>query len=311
MARTPNKKTTPIEDPVAAEALEVMETSHQTASTLQAEHSEERDLVNQLLGQVQMANSFARFADVVSLTKLKHIKETKMYRALAGKQGVDQNGNKIADIGTFDGFCQALGLSRSKVDEDLTNLNVFGEQALNQLTALGVGYREMRQYRRLPEDQKTALIEAAQSGDKESFVDLAEEFISKNAKEKAELQQQLEDSRAENEAKEEVAATNRRKIDELQEELIKVKRLPPDECAAQMRTEANKYVDEVDDLIRVQLTDALTAIQNYSLEHGIDPMDYLETRVTLLDKSLAYLRTQIDFVRMDEFETPIWETEGE
>lgn len=47
---------------------------------------DERDLVNQILGQVQMARSIARFADVVSLSKLAHIKETKLYRALQGKR---------------------------------------------------------------------------------------------------------------------------------------------------------------------------------------------------------------------------------
>ncbi|MEG1971143.1 MAG: hypothetical protein RR101_13615, partial [Burkholderiaceae bacterium] len=113
-------------------------------AAVQAEYSEERDLINQLMGQVSMARSIARFADVVSLTKLAHIKETKMYRALSGKKGVDMDGNAIADVGTFDGFCQALGLSRSKVDEDIINLKVFGEEALKQLSATGAGYRELR-----------------------------------------------------------------------------------------------------------------------------------------------------------------------
>ena len=48
---------------------------------IKGEYSEERDVINQILGQVQMARSFARFADVVSLQKLAHIKETKAYKA--------------------------------------------------------------------------------------------------------------------------------------------------------------------------------------------------------------------------------------
>ncbi|POE10752.1 hypothetical protein BV924_16455 [Pectobacterium odoriferum] len=126
---------------------------------------DERDLVNQLLGQVQMARSFAKFADVVSLSKLKYIKENKIHQSLKGKRGVDLDGNEIADVGTWDGFCQAQGLSRSKIDEDLTNLSAFGEDALKQLSAVGAGYRELRQFRRLPEDQKSALIEVAKEAD--------------------------------------------------------------------------------------------------------------------------------------------------
>lgn len=168
---------------------------------IKGEYSEERDVINQILGQVQMARSFARFADVVSLTKLKHIKETKMYRALAGKKAFDPEGNEIADIGTFDGFCQALGLSRSKVDEDLTNLAAFGEEALNSLAAIGAGYRELRQFRKLPADQKAALIETAKTGDKDSFLELAEDLIAKHAKEKEALSKQVETLQVESEAK--------------------------------------------------------------------------------------------------------------
>ncbi|MFC0831894.1 hypothetical protein ACFHPO_31995, partial [Pseudomonas aeruginosa] len=154
---------------------------------------EERDLVNQILGQVQMARSIARFADVVSLSKLAHIKETKLYRALQGKKGFDPDGNEIADVGTWDGFCQALGLSRSKVDEDLTNLNAFGEEALNQLSAIGAGYRELRQWRKLPDDARSALIEAAKQGNKDAVEYLAEELIATHTKEKAALEKQVED----------------------------------------------------------------------------------------------------------------------
>lgn len=154
----------------------------------------DRDLVNQLLGQIQMANSFARFADVVSLQKLKYIKDNKIYRSVAGVSMLSAvSGEKIADVGTWDGFCKALGLSVSKVDEDLLNLNTFGEEALKQLSSIGAGYRELRQYRKLPADEKTALIEAAKAGDKDQLLDLAETLIERHLKDKAELTAKLDD----------------------------------------------------------------------------------------------------------------------
>lgn len=155
----PNPSLVPVAAPLDDELLSERRQQLTEMRSVEQAYSEDRDLVNQLLGQTQMARSFARFADVVSLTKLKQIKESKLYRALAGKKWVDQDGNEIADVGTFDGFCQALGLSRSKVDEDLNNLAAFGEDALKQLSAIGVGYRELRQYRRLPDDSREALIE--------------------------------------------------------------------------------------------------------------------------------------------------------
>lgn len=160
----------------------------------QADMPNGRDLVNQLLGQIQMANSFARFADVVSLQKLKYIKDNKVYRSVAGVSMVSAfDGEKIADVGTWGGFCKALGLSVSKVDEDLLNLSVFGEEALKQLSSIGAGYRELRQYRKLPADDKTALIEAAKAGDKEQLLDLAETLIERHVQEKTALNAKVND----------------------------------------------------------------------------------------------------------------------
>ncbi|MDO8768783.1 MAG: hypothetical protein Q7K57_08775 [Burkholderiaceae bacterium] len=173
-------------------------------------YDQHRDLANQMLGQIQMSLSFAKFADVVGLSKLKVIKENKIYRALAGQKAIDASGNEIADVGTWEGFCAALGTSKTKVDEDLLNLKSFGEEALEQMQRVGIGYRELRQYRRLPEDQKQALIEVAKAGDKEGFVELAEEIMVKHAKEKEALTQALE-------AKDHRIAENSSRINELEE----------------------------------------------------------------------------------------------
>ena len=55
-------------------------------AVVQTNYDEGRDLLNQLMGQIQMAEAVAKLTTVVSLTKLAHIKETKLYRAFAGKK---------------------------------------------------------------------------------------------------------------------------------------------------------------------------------------------------------------------------------
>lgn len=142
--------------------------------------------INQLIGQIQMANSFARFADVVSLQKLAHIKETKAYKASKGVTVNLPNG-EIADVGTWDGFCQALGMSASKVDEDLINLRVFGEQALENLSRIGAGYRELRQWRKLPQSQREALALIATTGTKDDVLEAAYDAIEAERKKTDEL----------------------------------------------------------------------------------------------------------------------------
>lgn len=275
MARTPNTTT-----PAATPAVELRPDAVEAANVLAAvtaEYGEERDLVNQLLGQVQMARSFARFADVVSLTKLKHIKETKMYRALAGKKAFDPDGNEIADVGTFDGFCQALGLSRSKVDEDLTNLTAFGEEAMKSLSAIGAGYRELRQFRKLPEDQKLALIEVAKTGDKESFVELAEEIIAKHAKEKEILIKQVEGIAADKEATERVAQLKQDTINQLQHDVVKLSNplnvLPWDTRVAPFQKEVAERQSLIDAAIG-QHEMAIKALDAWLTQEATSQPDY-------------------------------------
>lgn len=190
MARTANKAQESVELPAINEQgiNEVMN----TMTTIQSEYSDERDLVNQIIGEQRMAEALGKFSLTVSTFKLKIIKENKLYKSLSGKKTAD--GQQFS--GTWEGFCQLIGKSRPQVDEDILNLNIFGEEALDGMSQIGIGYRELRQYRKLPEDQKTALIEVAKSGDKESLVELAEEFIAKNAKEKEQLQKENADLQA-------------------------------------------------------------------------------------------------------------------
>jgi len=182
-------------------------------------YSDERDLANQLLGQAQMSSALSKFAAVVSLTKLQHIKEAKLYRAFAGKTILLPDGQNRRLVGTWEEYCELLGTSRQKVDEDLINLRAFGEDAMDSLTRIGAGYRELRQLRKLPEDQQTALIEVARLGDKESFVELAEEIITKHAKEKESLNKENSDLKADYEAQEKIIQDKNKKID-AQEKLL-------------------------------------------------------------------------------------------
>ena len=126
----------------------------QLVKSMQDGYTDDRDLMNQLMGQIQMARAFSKFTDVVGFTKLQYIKENKLYRALAGVKGRDQDGNEITDVGTWDGFCRAIGSSQQKVDEDLLNIRTFGEEAMQQLSSVGAGYRDLRKLRALPADDR-------------------------------------------------------------------------------------------------------------------------------------------------------------
>jgi len=121
--------------------------------------------------------------------------------------------------GTWAEYCELLGTSANKVDEDLTNLRTFGEDAMESLTRIGAGYRELRQLRKLPDDQQSALIEVAKLGDKDAFVELAEEIIVKHAKEKETLTADLAEATENYEAQGAVLKKKDEKLNTLEKQL--------------------------------------------------------------------------------------------
>lgn len=153
--------------------------------------------LHRTLGCIESMKAVSAMTNAISLQDLKLIKENKTYKTLKGQAGATPDGQPIDDLGTWEGFCRHLGMSVVKADEDLRNLVVFGQEALDRMSALGAGYRNLRQYRQLPEDKKQALIELAKSGDENAFLDLAEELMSRHTKEKEELTRQIEDGKKE------------------------------------------------------------------------------------------------------------------
>jgi hypothetical protein len=91
---------------------------------------------HEVIGRVQANTLMSKFANVSNLVHLKNIKEAKIYRDLPM-------------VGTWDKYCQYIGLSRQKVDEDLANLAAFGEDFLLTCQQFSLGYRDLRKLRQL------------------------------------------------------------------------------------------------------------------------------------------------------------------
>ncbi len=261
---------------------------------------EERDLVNQLLGQVQMADSFAKFSATVAVSKMAHVKENKLYRALNGQKNRDGRGFS----GTWEEFCELLGTSAPKVNEDISNLRQFGEEALESMSRMGIGYRELRQWRKLPDDARSALIEASKQGNKEAVEYLAEELIATHTKEKAALEKQVEDLRADNEALGERMARKSRELDETVHELEKTKRriqtMKADEAEKELRQEATAIAFEAEADISGKLREAFSIMVSHAEKTGTDHRTFQAGLVRHLEKLLLQIR--------EEFQLPDGET---
>ena len=248
MARTAKQTKEAVELPTINE--QSINDTMNTLTTIQSEYNEERDLVNQLLGQAQMADAFGKFSQTVWASKLNFVKENKLYRNLSGKK--TPNGLELK--GTWEEFCSLLGVSDEKANQDIANLKSFGEEALESMSRMGIGYRELRQYRKLPEDQKTALIEVAKSGDKESLVELAEEFIAKNSKEKEQLKKENSNLQADYKALSKRNADVAKEKEELAIKLaqFEMKTIPLDERLEPFKKQIAETQSHIDKLFEEQ-----------------------------------------------------------
>ncbi|MGE0972895.1 hypothetical protein ACQFN5_26860 [Klebsiella sp. WOUb02] len=190
-------------------------------------------------GKLRLAGAFEDFSRTVRISKLAFVKENKLYRQIEGMK-LRTCAEKLS--GTWEEFCNLLGRSVDQIDRDIANLRSFGEEALESMSRMGIGYRELRQFRRLPEDQKSALIEVAKEGDKNALLDLAEEMIAKHAREKEELKTDLEISRQMLAEKKEELGTMRNEKEELKSRLVRRSATEtPDEEGVALETEVTGF----------------------------------------------------------------------
>lgn len=130
------------QDRTVAMDVETLRAEREIEQARQTEQTEREQLIaktHQMIGQIRAADMFGKFANVSSLVWLQQVKESKIYKDLP-------------NVGTWEKFCNSIGLSRQKVDLDLQNLATFGEEFLLTVSSLSVGYRELRKLRQLSHD---------------------------------------------------------------------------------------------------------------------------------------------------------------
>lgn len=171
--------------------------------------------LNQLLidvGTARMATASENFSAIVRISKDAAIKESKTYKSLKGQFSAD--GGKMN--GTWEEYCGMTGRSVDTVDRGIANLKVFGVEALESMMRIGFTRSELNQYRRLPADERTALIEAAKAGDKDGLLDLAETLITRHTKEKEALETRAKEAEDTAAARDDVIKHKESKISQLE-----------------------------------------------------------------------------------------------
>ncbi|HCB1569686.1 TPA: hypothetical protein MYP23_002397 [Klebsiella quasipneumoniae] len=285
-----------------------LEATQNLMATVSSQMNDERDLLNQLLGQAQMAGAFEDFSRTVRTSKLAFVKENKLYRNL--KDAKNPHGAEKLS-GTWEEFCGLLGRSVDQVDRDIANLTAFGEEALESMSRMGIGYRELRQFRRLPEDQKSALIEVAKEGDKTALLELAEEMIAKHAREKEELKTDLEISRQMLAEKKEQLSLSRNETEELRTKLIRrTSTETPDEEGKALEVEGVGIKNVVlSDIINLQRN--FEALSSHTEQTGIDHIQIMAATLDDIESRIIDLRNKFNMPQYREIDAiPEWVKES-
>jgi hypothetical protein len=267
----------------------------QTQVTLaDAAADQQRDIaliIGRRQGRTMIAQAFQKLYQITDLLDLQNLKESRKYK---GFRHIAEDG-KVLTIRTWEEYCfHVEGKSVQSIDLELGNFKQLGHEFFDAMRQLGVGPGTMRDIRRLPEDEKQALLIAAETGDKDSFVELAESFIVKSEREKAELKKAADDARADYEALDKHMANTTRRADEAERNLAKAqKRIEtetPDEYAQQVREEASLAAFEAEAAILGKLRPAFAALDTHARDNDCTHENFMSGLLAQIDGALLDLR---------------------
>lgn len=205
----------------ASKMVEASTTENATMQLLE-KMTTEVTLTHQYSGQIQAFSAVSKITTIGALRLLKRIKDERLYRVLGGQKGYDQNGEEFI-LGTWEAYCRMVGRSVDQVDEDIQNLAALGETALEAVRQVGLGYRELRQLRKMDDSDRQVVVGEieANAGDKEAILSLIDSLVARHTKEKEVLTKKLDHTQKDLEAARALSAERDRKTRQMEEQIRK------------------------------------------------------------------------------------------
>ena len=199
---------------------------------------------------------------------------------------------------------------------DILNLSAFGEDFLVTSKRLGLGYREMRKLRQLPEEARAEIVEAdySEATDKEDLIEKIEDLTAKHAKEKESLQAQLKRKSDDYEAQAKVLATKNERINHLDLELAKktkaIETQTPEQRGGVLREEAAAISYKAEAVLRGQVFQAFEALTAHTEATGIDHKQFMSGVLAEYQLILSELKERFGLDDMPSGEAlPEWARE--
>lgn len=179
----------------------------------------------EIVGMLKAHKISEQFNKTLRTVKLRQIKELKEYKGLTL---INIKGQPVV-INSWEQFCDALDMKRKTIDDDIQNLNTFGQEFMQLSESIGLSYRELRRMRQnmqnpmLTEQEKLAL-EEAKGKDPQELLGMLEELQDKQATLEEKVKG-LEDDIA---AKDKISSDKSKKIEKLELDLAKISGKSPE-----------------------------------------------------------------------------------
>jgi len=290
-----------------------MEQQQSAVSLVAKQMTQDKAQAHELIGMIKAFDFTQKLVTVTTLKAINEIKQSKQYKGL----DIYNPQGKLVTVTTFRDFCEALGFSVEKIDQDLLNLNTLGESFLETSQRLGLGYRDLRKLRKLPEDARAEIVDAefSETADKEELLEKIEELTAKHAQEKQILEGQLKQSQANYEAQSKVLKNKNDRINQLDIELEKKKNhintLSPDEKGGLLRKETSQLAYNAEAILRGQVWKAFETLDSHTQESGIDHKQFMVGTLAEIELVLNELRTAFNLPRLaDGDNRPEWARES-
>jgi hypothetical protein len=187
---------------------------------------------HEIAGRIQAFTFVEKVVSITSLMQLKNVKDSKVYR-------------ELPNIGTWESYCNYIGLDRHTTDERLRQLETLGSQFLETCHQFSVSHKDMRKLRQLTHDG-TLVIDAEaveiggeriplDSDHREDLQAAIETIIEEQAKAKAEIS-------AQQKAFDRVQTATHKEVQKLQQQVDK---LEGKAAAKGMTGEEDAYLNNV------------------------------------------------------------------
>ncbi len=137
----------------------------------------------EVVGMVKSHEITEKFNKTLRTIKLREIRDSKEYKNLTL---TNINGEPVT-VNSWADFCKAIGSSKSRVEDDIQNLNTFGQEFMQLSESIGLSYRELQRMKNqlknpiLTHEEKQA-IEEAKEKDPNELLLILQDLQDKQAK---------------------------------------------------------------------------------------------------------------------------------